>query len=587
MRRENSIFDGDADTSVPAPGYGGRPGTGGGVHGKDDPVDSSKVGKEKPGKSTKVWHRDAKAADGGPRLRRRRQLARTGQPPCHRHHRRAARSHSGRSRLPQSARSGSSKAPSSIRCRPGPAPATSPCSSARRATTVPPRFFGRGDAPALPADALAQLPPEQLVKNVDTTDWGTAAGSPHRQQGKSPRNLRGHRPRPDRSGPAGIRRRQHLPRPGLPHRPPRAITASSSPTRSCCRSAGDQHALSLSAARHASLARLKFTLQANTAECKDVAFPARRAGKDEGGSQLRFTRKTWKDERPRRRGAVSVYAGRCRASRRSAASRATMGRCYIYARLRPERAKRRQGGQAFASHAVFLLDTSLSDHPDRFDVSMKLLQTHPGKRCGHQALQCADLQRRQRLARSRRAGCPTPPAGARQGVRQTGRHRARRGHRCLVRPGQAGASPASTSRRARRSTASCSPMARSPGAETNVSSLVARFERRCPFSTHFHCYRTGLGAENLELFDALTRRGGGIFNCFGEPDLAKRSHGPSQSLLADRQRAFRRRTASERCAGRRPQGSGLSRRRADRRGPAAGAGPRHDAWSRARSRARR
>ncbi len=31
--------------------------------------------------------------------------------------------------------------------------------------------------------------------------------------------------------------------------------------------------------------------------------------------------------------------------------------------------------------------------------------------------------------------------------------------------------------------------------EANVSSLVARFEARCPFATRFHCYRTGLGAE--------------------------------------------------------------------------------------------
>jgi hypothetical protein len=50
---------------------------------------------------------------------------------------------------------------------------------------------------------------------------------------------------------------------------------------------------------------------------------------------------------------------------------------------------------------------------------------------------------------------------------------------------------------------------------------VARFERRCPFLTRFHCYRIGLGAENLDLFDGLTRKGGGIFNCFGEAGLVK------------------------------------------------------------------
>src|SRR5262249_37652785 len=56
--------------------------------------------------------------------------------------------------------------------------------------------------------------------------------------------------------------------------------------------------------------------------------------------------------------------------------------------------------------------------------------------------------------------------------------------------------------------------------ETDVAALVAGFEAHCPFATRFHCYRTGIGADNLELFEALTRRGGGIFNCFSEADLA-------------------------------------------------------------------
>jgi hypothetical protein len=59
--------------------------------------------------------------------------------------------------------------------------------------------------------------------------------------------------------------------------------------------------------------------------------------------------------------------------------------------------------------------------------------------------------------------------------------------------------------------------------ESDTAQLVARFESRCPFPTRFHCYRTGLGADNAELFEALTRRGGGVFNCFGEGDLAAAS----------------------------------------------------------------
>src|SRR5262249_26022034 len=56
--------------------------------------------------------------------------------------------------------------------------------------------------------------------------------------------------------------------------------------------------------------------------------------------------------------------------------------------------------------------------------------------------------------------------------------------------------------------------------ETDASAVAARFESRCRIPCRFHCYRTGLGAENLELFTALTRRGGGVFNCYSEADLA-------------------------------------------------------------------
>jgi hypothetical protein len=55
--------------------------------------------------------------------------------------------------------------------------------------------------------------------------------------------------------------------------------------------------------------------------------------------------------------------------------------------------------------------------------------------------------------------------------------------------------------------------------EPDVAALVARFEQRCPYPARFYCYRTGLGEENAELFEALTRKGGGVFQCFGEADL--------------------------------------------------------------------
>src|SRR5205823_2682934 len=33
--------------------------------------------------------------------------------------------------------------------------------------------------------------------------------------------------------------------------------------------------------------------------------------------------------------------------------------------------------------------------------------------------------------------------------------------------------------------------------ESDAGTLASRFEDRCPYHTRFHCYRTGLGADNL------------------------------------------------------------------------------------------
>ena len=48
------------------------------------------------------------------------------------------------------------------------------------------------------------------------------------------------------------------------------------------------------------------------------------------------------------------------------------GPLYFYARVRPDLAV--ETAKPFAETAVFLLDTSLSEHPDRFDVNVKLLR---------------------------------------------------------------------------------------------------------------------------------------------------------------------------------------------------------------------
>jgi tetratricopeptide (TPR) repeat protein len=73
--------------------------------------------------------------------------------------------------------------------------------------------------------------------------------------------------------------------------------------------------------------------------------------------------------------------------------------------------------------------------------------------------------------------------------------------------------------------------------EPDAAALVARFEQQCPYPTCFHCYRTGLGEENSELFETLTRRGGGVFQCYGEAEVtaAAKAH-RSQCLQVQRVR---------------------------------------------------
>ena len=47
--------------------------------------------------------------------------------------------------------------------------------------------------------------------------------------------------------------------------------------------------------------------------------------------------------------------------------------------------------------------------------------------------------------------------------------------------------------------------------QSDVARLTARLQSRRTSPTHFYCYRTGLGSENIELFEALARNGGGVF----------------------------------------------------------------------------
>ena len=128
---------------------------------------------------------------------------------------------------------------------------------------------------------------------------------------------------------------------------------------------------------------------------------------------------------------------------------------------------------------------------------------------------------------------PNTAGRPRNRLRAARRARPGRRHRPRRRPGQAGQARLRGGRRHADQRVSCCPTARSPGAKPmprrwcRASSGVVRCNCR------FHCYRTGLGAENLELFEALTRRGGGIFNCFSEADLTAAAVAHRQECLTD------------------------------------------------------
>ena len=199
----------------------------------------------------------------------------------------------------------SSKAPSSIRCRPAPAPAISPCSSARPATPCRRASPAAARLPPLPADALAALPPDQLVKQRQPRRLGHVCRKP-----ASSARTRPSKPTRTSSAAGSIRPCSNTPAAtpsaaaSSPSRP-RATTASSSPTRNCCPSAGDQvlYRFPLPDCKLAGTA--VHPARPAPRECKDAALQARRREEDRGRRPASPSRKTWTDKGP---GGEVVFA---------------------------------------------------------------------------------------------------------------------------------------------------------------------------------------------------------------------------------------------------------------------------------------
>lgn len=263
------------------------------------------------------------------------------------------------------------------------------------------------------------------------------------------------------------------------------------------------------------LHEMRFTLQADTRECKDAVLQPKDARKETSDDHVVFTR-TWSDTKPE--GEV-VFSTRPADATVQATSgkHGEKGPSYLYARLRPQ-LETIAKEEPFAKHAVFLLDTSLSEQPDRFRVSMKLLQE----------ILANDPEIQHFNVLTFNAGAAwVEPKGFLPNTKE-GRETAMGRLDGIVLEGATDLSCALeklvTPGFAIEKNTPIACFLLSDGhltwGETEVAPLVSRFRKRCPHPTRFYCYRTGLGEENAELYDALTRDGGGTFQCYGEAEVA-------------------------------------------------------------------
>jgi hypothetical protein len=384
--------------------------------------------------------------------------------------------------------------------------------------SVPPRFVRRGNAPALPPDAVASLAPTQVAHEVSAADWGVLREARVVSKAKALETyediVRG------RIDPALLEyaggntfSARVFPIPAKGYNRVLIAYEELLPW-------SQDHVHYRFPLPDCPLSELQFTLQAATAEYREASFEPKGAVKTEGGGRVVYN-KAWKEKGP---GGDARFAFRpARADVQAVSGRqGENGPVYLHARLRPD--LQVHEAKPFAAHAVFLLDTSLSEHPDRFAVNLKLLR---------RILESdADIKQFNILTFNVGAAWLDPKGWLENTPK--GRDRALSLLDGIVLEGatDVGAAldrlikpdfPIATGTPANVFLLSDGQIT---WGETNVGTLVARFESRCPYPTLIHCYRTGLGADNLELFEALTRKGGGIFNCFTEADLpaAARAH---------------------------------------------------------------
>ncbi len=386
---------------------------------------------------------------------------------------------------------------------------------------VPPRFARRGDAPPLPQEALAKMKPAEVTQQVSITDWGSPQEGRIVSKEKAletyEETVRG------RIDPALLEyaggntfsgRVFPIPRKGYSR-----VLIAYEELLPCVQG----KALYQFPLPECKLADMQFTLQANAAECKKTAFRDGKKPEAEDDGRVSYSR-SWTEKGP---GGQVLFTFAPSDPRIQAISgrQNENGPVYVYARIRPE--LKIEAEKPFAEHAVFLLDTSLSEHPDGFAINMKLLR---------KILETdANIKRFNILAFNIGTNWVSPGAWVANTAEERDKLLKKLDGIVLEGATDMGAALdrlVQAADGAGKGEAFSLDTMKEPvhffllsngqitwGAP-DAGPLVARFESQCKFPARFHCYRTGIGADNLELFEALTRRGGGIFNCFNETDVA-------------------------------------------------------------------
>ena len=280
---------------------------------------------------------------------------------------------------------------------------------------------------------------------------------------------------------------------------------------------------------NAQVKEMQFTLQASGREYHKPQAPA-----VQDGEQI-VLHKEWRKAKP---DGQIIFAATPALARIQATSgrRADNEPYYLHARVRPELPEAKVD-QPFARHAVFLLDTSLSEQPDRFAISMALLKNILDRD--------ASIEQFNVLTFNIGAAWASPNGWLTND--KAGRDKLFATLDGLVLEGATDLGAAFD----KLNTLDIKPDmplnvfllsdANLTWGEAEIPALVAKFQQ-APNPRLLYCYRTGIGAENTELFEALTRTGGGHLSVLWAGRSGRGGRGPSQSLPPGDERHIRGRS---------------------------------------------